>query len=157
MTPEEIAHNLLLAHTGMEGGCPQVDWYKLRSEISRAIAAARPQYHPPVGHGHFRVPLKAVEPVAKYVAHKDPTTHMFAALPAASKLGAGIHFLYATPAIDGQLIAAFTQAREKLVMTALSQNTTGRRETYGDGFSQGIFHAVEAICAAFAAAKEGAA
>ncbi|NLS19853.1 hypothetical protein HGP16_25270 [Rhizobium sp. P40RR-XXII] len=35
-----IAHNLLVAHTGMEGGCPQVDWYKLRSEISDAIAMA---------------------------------------------------------------------------------------------------------------------
>ena len=36
----EIAHNLLLAHTGSEGGTPTIDWYRLRSEISDAIAVA---------------------------------------------------------------------------------------------------------------------
>lgn len=36
----EIAHNLLLAHTGSEGGCPRIDWYKLRAEISDAIVVA---------------------------------------------------------------------------------------------------------------------
>lgn len=36
----EIAHNLLFAHIGSEGGCPRIDWYKLRAEISDAIAVA---------------------------------------------------------------------------------------------------------------------
>lgn len=36
----QIAHNLLLTHTGQEGGCPKIDWYRLRSEISDAIAVA---------------------------------------------------------------------------------------------------------------------
>jgi hypothetical protein len=36
----QIAHNLLLKHTGSEGGCPTIDWYKLRAEISDAIAVA---------------------------------------------------------------------------------------------------------------------
>lgn len=36
----EIAHNLLLTHTGQEGGNPRIDWYRLRSEISDAIAVA---------------------------------------------------------------------------------------------------------------------
>ncbi|KQY22560.1 hypothetical protein ASD32_27050 [Rhizobium sp. Root483D2] len=36
----QIAHDLLKAHTGQEGGCPKIDWYRLRSEISDAIAVA---------------------------------------------------------------------------------------------------------------------
>lgn len=36
----QIAHNLLMAHTGSEGGCPRIDWYKLRAEISDAIEVA---------------------------------------------------------------------------------------------------------------------
>lgn len=33
----DAAHNLLVKHTGTEGGCPQVGWYKLRDEIALAI------------------------------------------------------------------------------------------------------------------------
>ncbi len=33
----QAAHNLLVAHTGKEGGFPQVNWYQLRSEISSVI------------------------------------------------------------------------------------------------------------------------
>lgn len=36
----EIAHNLLLAHTGSEGGSPTINWYGLRAEIADAIAVA---------------------------------------------------------------------------------------------------------------------
>lgn len=33
----DAAHNLLVKHTGSEGGCPTVNWYKLRDEIALAI------------------------------------------------------------------------------------------------------------------------
>lgn len=36
----DAAHNLLVKHTGMEGGCPRVDWYKLRNEIAAALETA---------------------------------------------------------------------------------------------------------------------
>ncbi len=36
----DAAHRVLVNHTNMEGGCPRIDWYKLRNEIASALELA---------------------------------------------------------------------------------------------------------------------
>jgi hypothetical protein len=60
----------------------------------------------------------------------------------------------AAPASDTVLVEALETAREELRVLMLDQPTTGRRETYSDGFAMGLSHAIHSLDCALAARGE---
>jgi hypothetical protein len=81
----EIAHNLLVNHTGSEGGFPRIDWYKLRAEISDAIALALDDQRrrdtpapasPAIGEGSRVEPIDtAPKDGTWFIAYQDGDTY----------------------------------------------------------------------------------